>query len=143
MLTVTYISDLAWASATAGWGTVQKDQSVLGNPITLQGVTYAKGIGTHAPSQIVYNLAGQYTHFLSDIGIDGEEAGRTGAADFQVIGDGKVLYDSGILTSSSPIMSIDVNVTGEQQLTLVVTTGVPGTIDYDHADWAGARLTAG
>jgi nitrous oxidase accessory protein NosD len=143
LLTVTYISDLAWVSATSGWGTVHKDQSVLGNPITLQGVSYAKGIGTHAPSQIVYNLGGQYTHFLSDIGIDSEEAGRVGAADFQVIGDGKVLYDSGVLTSSSPIVSIDVNVTGVQQLTLVVTAGVTGTIDYDHADWAGARLTTG
>ncbi|HZL33789.1 MAG TPA: NPCBM/NEW2 domain-containing protein [Tepidisphaeraceae bacterium] len=137
----TYLSDLPWVSATAGWGTVQKDTSIAGNPITLNGVTYAKGLGTHASSQIVYNLAGKYTNFLSDIGIDSEEAAKgQGSVDFQVFGDGKLLFDSGLLTNSSPTMSINLNVTGVQQLTLIVNNGIPNIIDYDHADWAGARL---
>jgi fibronectin type 3 domain-containing protein len=135
------VSTLTPVSATAGWGSVQTNQSVAGNPITLRGVTYASGIGTHAASQIVYNLAGNYTSFISDIGVDDEENGKgVGSVDFQVIGDGKVLYDSGVLTNNSPIVSINVNVTGVQQLTLVVNSGVAGSIDYDHADWAGATL---
>jgi hypothetical protein len=139
--TSTYVSDLAWVSATAGWGTVQKDASIVGNPITLKGVVYPKGIGTHAASQIVYNLNGQYANFLSDVGIDDEEATRgTGSVDFQVIGDGKVLFDSGVLTNSSATVSINVSVAGVQQLTLVANNGIANNIDYDHADWAGARL---
>jgi hypothetical protein len=59
-----------------------------------------------------------------------------------VIGDGKVLFDSAVLTNSSQIVSINANVTGVQTLTLVATNGVPNNIDYDHADWAGARLAA-
>jgi hypothetical protein len=137
----TYLSDLNWTSATAGWGTVQKNLSVAGNTITLGGATYAKGLGTHAVSQIVYNLVGGYSNFISDVGIDSEEIGKgTGSVDFQVLGDGKVLFDSGILTNTSPVVSINVNVTGVQTLTLVATNGVAGSIDYDHADWAGARL---
>jgi hypothetical protein len=138
---VTYLSDLSWVSATAGYGTVQKDKSILGNTLTLGTQTYAKGIGTHAVSQIVYNLGGNYNTFLSDIGVDAEENGKgLGSVDFQVIGDGKVLYDSGVLTNQNAPVSISVNVSGVQTLTLVANNGVAGSIDYDHADWAGARL---
>ena len=46
------------------------------------------------------------------------------------------------IAHNSPIVSVNVNVTGVQTLTLVATNGVPDDIDYDHADWAGARLTS-
>ena len=138
--TTTYLSDLTWTSATVGYGTIQLDRSINGNTITLRGTPYAKGIGTHAVSQIVYNLNGSYTEFLSDVGVDDEENGvGIGSVDFQVLGDGKTLYDSGVLTNNSAVAHIDVNVTGVKTLTLVANNGVAG-INYDHADWAGARL---
>ncbi len=140
---VTPLSSLNWASATTGWGTVQKNQSVGGNTLTLHGVTYASGIGTHASSTIVYNLGGAYSIFQSDVGIDDEEIGKgPGSVDFQVIGDGKVLFDSGVLTSASPTLHIAISVAGVQTLTLVANNGVPGSNSYDHADWAGAELIA-
>jgi hypothetical protein len=139
---VSYLSNLPWVSATAGWGTVHLDQSIVGNPIILRGVTYAKGIGTHATSQIVYNLKGLYTTFISDVGIDDEELTRgAGSVDFQVIGDGKLLFDSGVVTNTNPVVHMNVSMLGVKQLTLLVGDGGDG-IDYDHADWAGARLTA-
>jgi hypothetical protein len=138
---VTNLSSLAWVSATAGWGSVQTNSTVSGNTITLRGVTYASGIGTHAVSNIVYNLNGAYTNFISDVGVDDEENSKgIGSVDFQVIGDGKVLFDSGVLTNNSPIVSLDVSVVGVQQLTLVASNGVVNSIDYDHSDWAGAKL---
>ena len=138
---ITNLSSLKWTSATAGWGTTQLNASIAGNPITLRGTKYATGIGTHAASTIVYNLNGAYSSFLSDVGIDDEEIGKgAGAVDFQVIGDGKVLFDSGVLTDASAVVSLDVNVKGVKTLTLVASNGIAGNIDYDHADWAGARL---
>jgi hypothetical protein len=140
---ITPLSSLAWVSATTGYGTVQTNSTVSGNTITLRGVTYASGIGTHALSSIVYNLNGAYTNFISDVGVDDEENGKgIGSVDFQVIGDGKVLFDSGVLTNQSPIVSINVNVTGVQTLTLQATNAIANSIDYDHADWAGAKLVA-
>jgi hypothetical protein len=132
-----------WTSATVGWGTIQLNKSISGNTLSLRGNTYTTGIGAHAVSQIVYNLGGNYTSFLSDVGVDDEENGKgTGSVDFQVIGDGKVLFDSGVLTNNSPVVSLDVNVSGVQTLTLLATNGVANSIDYDHADWAGARLVS-
>lgn len=140
--TVTYLSDLAWTSATAGFGTVQKDKSINGNPITLNGVVYSKGIGTHASSTITYNLAGAYTTFVSTVGIDDEENGKgIGHADFQVWGDGVLLFDSGLL-SNGQTANIAINITGVTTLTLIAAPGPDGNIDYAHADWAGAQVLA-
>jgi hypothetical protein len=136
----TYLSDLPWVSASAGWGTVQKDLSIKGTPITLRKVVYPKGIGTHAVSSIVYNLNGQYSSFVADVGVDDDTKGQ-GAVDFQVIGDGKILFDSGVLTGTSAVKHINVSIAGIKQLTLVANNGVAGSIDYDHADWAGAMVT--
>ena len=100
--------------------------SINGNPIKLRGTTYTKGIGTHAVSTIIYNLAGEYTNFLRDVGIDDEEVGKgTGSVDFQVIGDGKVLFDSGVLTNSSAGRQHQrLALPACSTLTLVATNGV-------------------
>ena len=63
-----------------------------------------------------------------------------GSVDFQVVGDGNVLFDSGILTNTSPVVSISVSVVGVKTLTLIVNNAIPNNIDYDHADWAVAQL---
>jgi hypothetical protein len=61
----TYVSDLTWVSATNGHGPVEKDKSNGenlagdGRTLTLNGVTYAKGLGVHAASEVVYNLGGR------------------------------------------------------------------------------------
>src|SRR5439155_13693111 len=58
-----FLSDLSWVSATNGYGPVEKDTSNGssgtgdGHVITLNGVTYSKGLGCHADSDITYNLA--------------------------------------------------------------------------------------
>ncbi len=137
----TYVSDLTYTSATTGYGTVRKDASINGNPIKLRGTTYAKGLGTHAASTITYDLAGAYTTFLADVGIDDETTGQ-GLVDFKVVADGVTLYDSGNLTGSAPVGHVNVSVAGAKTLQLVATNGVAGSIDFDHADWANARLLA-
>jgi hypothetical protein len=142
---VTGLSSLNWISATNGYGPVEKNRSngeagaSDGRPITLNGTGYFSGLGVHANSEIVYNLNGQYNQFTSDIGID-DEVGNSGSVTFQVWVDGSKLYDSGRMQGSSATKTVNVDVTGKQQLRLVVTDAGDGT-SYDHADWAGARLT--
>ena len=136
----TYLSDLSYVSGTTGYGSIMKDKSVSGNTLTLNGVTYTKGIGTHASSVIVYNLGGQYQTFQSAVGIDAEEDSKgTGHVEFEVIGDGKTLFDSGVLTNDQ-VKQINISVAGVQQLTIEALPGVAGSIDYDHSDFAGAIL---
>ena len=147
--TTTYLSDLTWVSATNGHGPVEKDKSngeaVAGDgrTLTLNGVTYAKGLGVHAASEVVYNLSGAYSTFLSDVGIDDWVAdGTCGSAVFEVYLDNVLAYSSGTMTPTSATKSINLGVAGKNQLKLVVT--IAGDNNFcDHADWAGARLTSG
>jgi hypothetical protein len=141
---IVYLSDLNWLSAVNGWGPVELDESNGdwmagdGQTITLNGVAYDKGLGVHANSEIVYDLGGGYSSFVSDVGVD-DETGANGTVRFYVYADGALLFDSGAMTGASPTRSINVNVAGAQELRLVVDhTG--DNLLWDHADWAGARL---
>jgi hypothetical protein len=141
----TYLSDLPFYGTTInGWGPVERDQSVGGSSandgttLTLNGVTYAKGLGAHAYSEVSFNLGGAYAQFISDIGIDDHQTAN-GTVVFQVFGDGIKLYDSGIMTATSATKTLAVNTTGVMVLKLVVTDAGDG-MDYDHADWGGARV---
>ncbi len=136
------LSSLTPASATIGWGTIHDNASVEGNPLKLHGVTYANGVGTHAASTIVYNLNGQYSTFSSDVGVDDEVLPQKGQVIFEVLGDGVELYNSGMLTNSSPTAHVNVGVEGVKALTLLAVNGFSATIHCDHADWAGAMLTS-
>ena len=93
-----YLSDLAWQSARAGWWRngdrlPRRDRDIEDNPMRLGNKTYRKGIGTHAPSEIVYALKGKYVRFQATVGAP--EQG--GTVVFRVLGDDKLLFDSGIL----------------------------------------------
>jgi hypothetical protein len=134
------LTTLAYTSETVGWGTLGVNVSIVGNPITIRGVVYPTGLGAHASSTITYNLAAKYASFTCYVGID-DETNPAGEVDFQVLGDGKLLYDSGVVTGSSPVAHLAVSVAGVQTLTLQASPGIPGDIDYDHADWADPVLT--
>ncbi len=140
--TPVYLSDLAWQNATVGYGAIQHDATINGNTITLNGVTYAKGLGTHAVSQITYNLAGQYNTFISDVGIDDEvDASGTGLGDLR---SGRRQRRGALQQrhhdQRQPNTAHRPEHHRRSDLTLVATNGVPNSIDYDHADWAGAYV---
>ena len=142
-----YLSDLTPTSATNAWGPVERDQSNGeagagdGRTLTLNGVTYAKGLGVHAASDITYTLGGAYTRFTSSIGVD-DEVGSNGSVVFQVWADGIQLFASSTMSGSTATQLVDVDLTGRQSLRLVVTGGSDG-IAHDHANWANAQLITG
>jgi alpha-galactosidase len=144
----TKLGNVNWLSTSNGWGPVERNQSNGeeasgdGRPITLKGTVYPTGVGTHAGSSVVYYLGGTCSRFSSAIGIDDEINGNTTASVvFQVFNTdtNTKIYDSGVVAADSPTRSVDVPVTGIQQLELRVTDAGNGNA-YDHADWAGARV---
>ena len=144
--TTSYVSDLTWTSMTNGWGPVEKDKSNGeqaagdGHTLTLNGTTFAKGLGGHAASDVRYAL-NSCTSFTAQVGID-DEVGANGSVVFQVFGDTTKLYDSGVMTGATATKSVSVDLTGKTSLGLVITNG-GDNVDYDHGDWADAKLTCG
>ena len=139
-----FLSDLPFVTMMNGNGPVERDTSNGegaagdGHTITLQGVPYAKGLGVHAPSDVSFDLGGNYWRFVSDIGID-DEVLDSGSVVFIVYADNQPIYTSPVMHGYSDTLSLDLNVTGAQTLRLVVTNAGDNTM-YDHADWANARL---
>ncbi len=112
------------------------NQSVWQKPMTIGSKSYSRGIGTHAPSRIVYALDKQYTRFQAEAGADGA-TGPT--VTFEVWVDGAKRWESGLMTRDLPAKRVDVEITGASSLELVVGDGGNG-VGADHADWAEARL---
>ena len=135
-----YLSDLQSAYGYVGWGTMTKDKSIGGNTITLNGTAYAKGLGAHALSGLEYRLGAIGASFQADIGVDDEVGAGRGSVVFQVYADGMKIYDSGVMHCGDPHHTINLDLTGVNRLTLGVNDADDGN-SYDHADWAGARLT--
>jgi hypothetical protein len=92
-----WVSDLEWTDSSNGWGPVECDQSNGedgdgdGDPLTLAGTQYAKGIGTHAPSSISVRLGANCSTFTAQVGVDDEMEDR-GQVSFKVAVDGVVKY---------------------------------------------------
>ena len=142
-----YLSDLEPISAYNEWGPVEKDQNAGfgaandGKPIKLNGVTYQKGLGVWAFSEIQYALEGKCSSFSALVGLDDyiRYEGSVGRVVFRVYADGKKLFDSERLGIKAATKTVNVDVTDAKTLRLVVTGGGNGLYD-DMADWADAKL---
>ena len=142
---VDYLSDMteriAWARQSYGLlgfdESMPLDATKPPAPLQIAGKHYAKGLSTHANSEIFVYIDGLYATFEADAGCPGTDGG---SVVFQVFGDGKKLYDSGLVKGGEPLRQIRVSVVGVQLLTLVVTDG--GDLwRNDFANWGDAHLT--
>lgn len=101
-----------------------EDQAGDGNPISLGGRVYDKGLGVHALSDVTIDLValtGSCTTLRFDHGIDDRMRGGTAASvEMSVLGDGQELFTSGPQTGTSPIGSQEVDVTDVDSLVLHV-----------------------
>ena len=142
-----YVSDLTWTSMSNGWGPAEKNMSNGEQPagdgrtLSINGVTYAKGLGVHAPSDIRYALGAACSSFTAVVGID-DEASSAGSVVFQVLKDGVKVYESPLIRKGGAAQKVTVAMTGGNELRLIVTDGGDGN-NSDHADWANAQLACG
>ena len=148
-----HVSDLDWLDESNGYGPIERDRSNGqaaggdGRTIKIDGVTYTKGVGMHATGELTTWLGGTCTAFRAVVGIDDEvletpgESG-TGSVRFQVYGDGVLLGETPVLTNADGGVPLDVDVTGVRRLRLVADEGTDGK-NFDHADWADARVECG
>ena len=114
------------------------NESVGKKPLSVGRQAFVLGVGTHANSQLWVDLKKAATHFHSWVGVDSETQNE-GSVEFQVKGDGKLLWTSGVMRGGEPAKEADVDLRGVSLLALAVNDGGDG-ISSDHADWADARI---
>ena len=132
-----FLDALDWSEASAGWGKVQRNRSIMEKPMTLGGRTFSRGLGTHAASRILYPLPEGSVAFAATIGKDQEVGG--GSVVFVVQADGREVFRSGVFQNDTPPQDISITLAGAQKLALIVEDA-GDNIMADHADWADARL---
>ncbi len=128
-----------------GWGPFERDRSngeqgaSDGRTLQIGTTTYTTGLGVHAASDLRFTVPAGCTTFTANIGVD-SEVGAHGTVSFEVWnGTTTRLYQSAVLPGGNAATSISVPITGVATLRLVVTNG-GDNIDWDHADWANAKL---
>lgn len=139
-----YISDLPFVSATSGYGPVERDMNVGGpnaddgGPLSIDGVGYAKGLGTNAVSSVVIAVPAGCTTFSSYVGVDDSAAGK-GSVTFSVLAAGVQVASTGVMRGGQPAQNLTATIAGASQLRLDVGDAGDG-VGHDNADWGGAEL---
>ena len=117
----------------------RRDASTAGGPLSLDGVTYARGLGLHSRCELTYDLDAAYETFAATAGID-DAAGGRGNATLTVLGDGRELIRPVKLTGAGGPVHVRCDVTGVKRLTILVDFGDDKVDVGDHVDLAEARL---
>lgn len=107
-------------------------------PLKLGGVTYEHGIGTLSINELIIDLKGQATRFVSMIGID-DAITREGSVTYEIWLDNKQKLITDVLKAGAPPQFVSIDVTGGHFLELVINDG-GDTSNSDYADWAGAAI---
>jgi alpha-galactosidase len=108
-------------------------------PITLGGVVYPHGIGTHSISEFVIDVKGQATRFVSMVGLDDSATSDQASVNFEVWGDDVLLFETGTIRPGDPPRFASVDLSSVQVLTLLLDDA-QDTSNGDAGVWAGAAI---
>ena len=104
----------------------------------MNGLRFRKGLGVAGNSEVGYKLAGDWQTFRADVGID-DSCRNNGGLQFQVWGDDKLLFDSGLITAPA-VVKPELDIRGISKLVLK-TTGVKANGNAGVcANWANASV---
>ena len=101
-------------------------QSVMGRTLTVAGHAFTRGIGTHATNSLVLDVRGKASRLEALVGVDDEPKTHPGSVEFLVLGDGNVIWKSGVMKGGDPAKAVNVDLSGVKSLELHVTDGGDG-----------------
>src|SRR5262245_28811153 len=107
-------------------------------PIVLGGVTYPHGIGTLSINELIVDLKGQATRFVSMVGLDDLAVGEASVS-VEVWVDNRRKFASGVIHAGAPPQFVDIDLTGARFMELSNEDG-GDTSNGDYADWGGGII---
>ncbi len=133
------VADLDLTNVRQGWGKPMRNMSVTMTPLIIAGREFATGLGTHAKSVFKIRLDGKAKRFHSFTGVDDNAKSAQASIEFRIVGDGRLLWKSGVVSWKHSALELDVPLAGVKLLSLEVDDAGDG-ISFDHADWAEATI---
>ena len=134
-----YLDELDLSKTTCGWNQTAARKTVDNNPLAIAGRRFERGVGHHAPGDILIklpNLSG--VRFSAWVGID-DEVGKRGHAEFLVYGNNKLLWRSEPMVGGQEAKRVDIDLKGLNSLRLHCDT-LPEGYGHDHQDWGDAQI---
>ena len=121
------------------WGLPRINKAVTMTPLTVKGIVYERGIGTHAISRMLFDI-GKKAKTLS--GLAGADDNTPFACNlqFKILGDRKELWRSGIMRKGDPAKPFNIDLSGIDKVLLLVEECGDGMM-YDRADWLNVKFT--
>lgn len=132
--------DLSRAANYSGWK-ARANVSTCGKPITLGGVVYTNGLGSHSKFRLAIDCRSTAKRFTAMVGLNDAATKKYASVIFRVEGDGKRLWMSPVMRRDDAPLPIDVDLTGVKQMVLWLWNGEGGGQAEDYGDWADAKIT--
>lgn len=115
----------------------QARMSTSGDSIQFLGKRYQHGVGVQSTSILYFLMEGKAKQFTATIGVDDKSAKEL-AVEFFVIGDKKILYQSGTMKLGDDPKQVAVSLEGIQRLGLLVLP--KEEMQRSHTNWANAQF---
>jgi NPCBM/NEW2 domain/FecR protein len=138
------LSECMWEFAQNELGPIEKNRSngrwkeKDGGLLAIGSRTFTHGLGMMAPARAVYRVDGLYDRFQAWVGVN-VSGGMSSSVQFRVLGDGRDIFNSGIMKLGMEPQFIDVPIKPYRELSLVVEDAGDGN-SVDFADWGDAVL---
>jgi hypothetical protein len=132
-----------WNAVKDGFLPPQKDISYDQSPLVFRGVQYQKGMGIHAPSQLIYEIKPEYKRFVAKAGVCesllqrnlGREIALYPSVTFKIFIDGKLMAESPVMRISEEPWRFDVKIPENSRILSLVVTDAGDGNRYDLANW--------
>ncbi|GDY14492.1 alpha-galactosidase [Planctomycetota bacterium] len=136
----TFLDQCDLSHVLQGWETPKANCAVTGGPLSIAGHTFERGVGTHTVGWLGLALHRSAHRFSASVGVD-DAVGRHGhgRVRFLVRGDGRTLYDSGVVRGGEAARRVDLDVAGVALLELICDAPDDNT-HHGHADWCEALV---
>ncbi len=127
-----------------GWGQLGVDCAAHADranalALRIQDREYRRGLGHHAPGEIVLDVSEGFDRFEAEVGLQWQGGKAPGSVEFAVLVDGKQAFASGVLRETDAPKAVNVSLAGARTLTLRLGDAGDG-LGYDAGNWAEARL---
>ena len=133
-----WLDDLNIKSFSEGVPSISPKKCASGDTIRLGGKNYERGVGVQSLSILSMSLNGNARHFSAVVGAD-DMANKEVHYSFFVLGDRKILFESGEMKVGDQPKNVEVDLKGIKRLGLLVT--IKGEEKgKTYSDWADARI---
>ena len=131
-----FLSDINYTSLYQAWGSLGINKNISQNTLAIGNMTFTKGLGVHAKSELKYSIPKGSQFFHAYCGLD-KSIASSGSVQFKIFLEKKLVWSSDSIRSKSVTEAL-VPLNGEKEITLIVDP--LGNNHSDHANWGKAAF---